>query len=139
MEPNAKNQPQNPNANTINNTNTKPYVLGEVEGTNADRRYSCRIQVGQKPIRQFNAKTFDSVVSEATNNYRNDGEQVDMKPAQVKNASKNEFLIEYMPAKGIISVKYITAIELNIENTDLIMFQCNSIAFHWSNVSMELV
>lgn len=44
-----------------------------------------------------------------------------------------------MPGKGIISVKYTTAIDLNIENTDLIMFQCNSIAFHWSNVSMELV
>lgn len=66
---------------------------------------------------------------------------VETKPQtnDIKNASKNEFLIEYMPGKGILSVKYITSIELNIENTDLIMFQCNSIAFHWSNVSMELV
>lgn len=36
-------------------------------------------------------------------------------------------------------VKYITPIELNIENTDLIMFQSNHIAYHWSSVSMELI
>ena len=48
-------------------------------------------------------------------------------------------MIEYIPSKYILSVKYITSIELNVENTDLIMFQCNNIAYHWSNVSMELV
>lgn len=44
-----------------------------------------------------------------------------------------------MPVKGLLSVKYVTAVELNIENTDLVMFQCNNIAYHWSSVSMELV
>lgn len=69
-----------------------------------------------------------------------EGEQInETKINDPKNFNKNEYLIEYMSGKGIVSVKYITGIELNIENTDLIMFQCNSIAFHWSNVSMELV
>lgn len=36
-------------------------------------------------------------------------------------------------------MKYITDIELNIENTDMIMFQCNNISFNWNTVSMELV
>jgi hypothetical protein len=44
-----------------------------------------------------------------------------------------------MPLKGLLSVKYVTPIELNIENTDMVMYQCNNIAYHWSNVSMELV
>lgn len=43
-----------------------------------------------------------------------------------------------MASKGVLSVKYITPIQLNIDNTDLIMFQCNNIAFHWSNISIEL-
>jgi hypothetical protein len=34
------------------NSNLKPYVLGEIEGTSTnDRRYLCRIQVSEKPIR----------------------------------------------------------------------------------------
>lgn len=44
-----------------------------------------------------------------------------------------------MLQKGLLVVKYVTPIELNIENTDLVMFQSNNIAYHWSSVSMELI
>jgi len=44
-----------------------------------------------------------------------------------------------MSNKGLLSVKYVTSIELSIENTDVVMFQCNNIAYHWANVSIELV
>ena len=64
-----------------------------------------------------------------------------MKSTQSKlpEPAKNEFIVELMAAKGLLIVKYITPIELSIENTDLVMFQCNNIAYHWSNVNMELV
>ena len=48
-------------------------------------------------------------------------------------------MIEFISSKGLLIVKYITPIELNLENTDLVMFQCNNIAYHWSNVNMELI
>ena len=68
---NPKNQPVN---NPNQNSNVKSYVLGEVEGsTTSDRRYLCRIQVGEKQIREFNSKLYDYIVSEALNNYSNEG------------------------------------------------------------------
>lgn len=41
--------------------------------------------------------------------------------------------------KGQLSVKYVTGLELGIENTDLLMFQSNSINYHFSAVSIEFV
>ena len=48
----------------------------------------------------------------------------------------SEYLIEYMGGKGVLSVRYVTSIELNIENTDLLMFHCNYLSYNWSNITL---
>lgn len=54
----------------------------------------------------------------------------------MKMLRRNDFIIEYQTSKSLLVVKYITSIELNIETTDLLMFLCNNIAFHWSYVTV---
>ena len=47
-------------------------------------------------------------------------------------------VVEYLGSKGLLVVKYVTSIELNIENIDLTMIQCNNIAYYWSYATIEL-
>ncbi|CAM5999906.1 unnamed protein product [Sphagnum balticum] len=134
---------------SFNASTVKPYNLAEVEGTTLeDRKYCIRVQVMEKPLQEFTTAVFESIVAEANNNYNMDVEDIqpDISAATSSESlpfaqghTKNEYTIEYIPAKGLLCVKYVTNIELNIENTDLVMFQCNNIAYNWSNVTMELV
>jgi len=39
----------------------------------------------------------------------------------------------------LLCVKYVTKIELNIENMDVLMFHCNYMSYQWHNVTLEFV
>ena len=52
-------------------------------------------------------------------------------------ASRNECIIEYHAGRSMICVKYVTSIELNIENNDVLMFHCNYMSTQFDNISLE--
>lgn len=45
-------------------------------------------------------------------------------------------VVEFHSSKNMICVKYITTIELSLENTDLLMFHCNSMSYNWNSLSL---
>lgn len=51
---------------------------------------------------------------------------------------EQEFIVEYSCERSSICVKYVTPMQLNVENSDLLMFQFNNLSFDSSNVSLEL-
>lgn len=132
-----------PNINKqFNPSSAKQYMLGDVDQSPAQERiYKVRIHIGEKPFRKFDQKIYENLRFEALHDYNSNDMQEETMEKEMKQEvqGKNEFLIEFVPSKGLLVVKYITPIELNIENTDLIMFQCNNVAYHWSSVNMELV
>lgn len=40
-------------------------------------------------------------------------------------------MIEVYPTRGVVSVKYVSSIHVNIENSDLVMFQANTLSNEW--------
>ena len=46
-------------------------------------------------------------------------------------------MIEYFAKRNVISVKYISNVEINVENNDALMYHCNNMMLEWNNVSFE--
>lgn len=81
-------------------------------------------------------QVFEQIVQEANNDYQK--EEVRSNKGDRKGTRRNEFVVEYIGSRGLLVVKYVTGVELNIENTDVTMLQCNNIAYHWSYATIEL-
>ena len=99
------------------------------------RRYYVRVFLNEKPIKPFT----QDMMAKIEKSIGKDG-YVEIEPNKTKDekpAGRSEYLIEYLAGKGVLSIKYITNIELNIENTDLLMFHCNYLSYSWNNVTLE--
>ena len=113
-------------------------MIGQLEVSPTDRKYTIKMHILEKAFGEFSQKLFQKLVFQALNNYINH-DILENETQGGKIGSRNQFIIEYISSKGIITIKYVTPIELNIENTDIITFQCNSISYFLSNVSMEII
>jgi hypothetical protein len=49
---------------------------------------------------------------------------------------EQEFFIEYSCERCTVCVKYLSSIPLNVENSDLLMYQFNNLSFDSSTVSL---
>ena len=58
-----------------------------------------------------------------------------MDESKPKGDKNNFFVIEYFPKRNLISVKYITDVEITVENHDALMYHCNNMMIEWNNVS----
>ena len=85
---------------------------GIVDGLNADnRRYSVRFLTSERAIKPFTRETMVKIEQcVGKTGY------VEMEPSKNKeDKSRNsEFLIEWWAAKGMLSIEYVTSIELNL-------------------------
>lgn len=50
---------------------------------------------------------------------------------------QNLLHVEYMAKRNLISVEYISGIEVSVENTDALIFHCNNMMLELNNVTVE--
>lgn len=122
---------------------SKQFVLGSRQGKSIEmRKYSIHIFIRELPFRPFNENTLQRIQTALEKRYfetsesymlatRNEGLK------EKDKGGRNECLVEFYSNKNMVVVKYITNIELNLENTDLLMFHCNYLSEGWEGVSLE--
>lgn len=134
---------------TMENTNSKSkqYIIGDIKGTTIEaRRYVAKIFVKEKPFRQFTQDTFKEIqetikkIQHKCMEGEERGKKSGLEGVQEKSkVLKNEFIIEFQATKDLLCVKYVTNIELNLENTDVMVSHCNYMSSNWNNISLEFV
>ena len=58
-----------------------------------------------------------------------------MDELKVKSEKSSSFVIEYFPHRNLLCVKYITDVEITVENHDALMYHCNNMMLEWNNIS----
>ena len=73
----------------LDHDHRKEYLLGEVEGDSNDRKYSCKMQLFERPFREFSPGLMEQLSREADNDYSLEGEWRGVVGGDKKSGRKN--------------------------------------------------